>query len=140
MKLLEHRFVEFIPEALEKNVLYISFTYGTVSHLCACGCGREVVTPLTPTAWKLTFDGETITLSPSIGNWNYPCRSHYWIRNNQIYWIEDSSEHSTKKTVARDRKKKSPHHTGPSRRAQSSIDNKIKSDGFWARLRQRWSR
>jgi hypothetical protein len=49
-----------------------------------CGCGNEVVTPFSPTDWQFTFDGETITLSPSIGNWNFKCQSHYWITNSKI--------------------------------------------------------
>src|ERR1039458_6166357 len=86
---LSHKFVEFVPNVLEKGVLYVSITYGTASHLCCCGCGREVVTPITPTGWKLIFDGETVSLHPSIGNWNFPCRSHYWISNNRVEWAED---------------------------------------------------
>jgi hypothetical protein len=82
----EHRFVEFIPEALDEGVLYVSITYTTVLHRCACGCGREVVTPLSPTFWRMTFDGETISLYPSIGNWNFPCRSHYWIDRGRARW------------------------------------------------------
>ena len=89
---LSHKFVEFVPDVLEKGVLYVSMTYGTASHLCCCGCGREVVTPITPTGWKLIFDGETISLSPSIGNWNFPCRSHYWISNSCVEWEEDWSK------------------------------------------------
>ena len=46
---LGHEFVEGIPERLEEGVLYVSILYATAMHLCACGCGREVVTPLTPT-------------------------------------------------------------------------------------------
>ncbi|MET8893193.1 DUF6527 family protein [Streptomyces albogriseolus] len=57
-------------------------------HLCCCGCGNKVVTPLSPTNWSLTFDGDSISLSPSIGNWSYPCRSHYWIRANTAQWAE----------------------------------------------------
>lgn len=34
----------------------------------------------------MTFDGETITLYPSIGNWSFPCQSHYWITNNKVRW------------------------------------------------------
>jgi hypothetical protein len=44
------------------------------------------VTPLSPTDWKLTFDGETISLSPSIGNWSLKCQAHYWIERNQVRW------------------------------------------------------
>ncbi len=53
-------------------------------HSCCCGCGLEVVTPLTPTDWRLTFDGEAISLWPSVGNWNLPCRSHYVIQGNRV--------------------------------------------------------
>ena len=86
---LSHKFVEFIPEQLQEGVLYVSTTYATAVHLCFCGCGREVVTPLSPTDWKLIFDGETVSLSPSIGNWSFPCRSHYWIKDNFVQWCDD---------------------------------------------------
>ncbi|WP_281638156.1 DUF6527 family protein [Flavobacterium marginilacus] len=82
--MLQHKFVEFIPEKVEKGVLYISIEYCTAIHKCVCGCGNEVVTPLSPTDWKLTFNGKEVTLYPSIGNWNFECQSHYWIRNNKI--------------------------------------------------------
>lgn len=81
---LEHRFVEQLPERLEPSVLYICMEYATSAHSCCCGCGEEVVTPFTPTDWKMTFDGETVSLSPSIGNWNFTCRSHYFIRRGQV--------------------------------------------------------
>ena len=81
---LEHQFVEHLPDHLQEGILYISLKYATAGHCCACGCGKEVITPFSPTDWKMIFDGETITLSPSIGNWNFSCRSHYFIRHNQI--------------------------------------------------------
>ena len=79
-------FVEFVPEKLEDGTIYISKTYLTASHNCCCGCGHRVVTPLKPKpkGWRLTEDGDLITLSPSIGNWSFPCRSHYWIRRNRV--------------------------------------------------------
>jgi hypothetical protein len=89
---LQHEFVQFIPEELQERTLYISIRFATVSHLCACGCKNKVVTPLKPTDWKLTFDGKTISLHPSIGNWSFPCRSHYWIRNNRVQWAEQWSQ------------------------------------------------
>lgn len=80
-------FVEFIPRELDYGVLYISERYQTASHLCASGCGEKVVTPLSPADWRLHKDkGGLVTLHPSIGNWNLPCRSHYWIRKNRIQW------------------------------------------------------
>lgn len=81
---LEPRFVKGIPRDLEPGLLYVSMEYGTVVHSCCCGCGHEVVTPLTPTDWRITFDGETISLWPSVGNWNLPCRSHYVIKANRV--------------------------------------------------------
>lgn len=92
MKMLKHKFVEFVPEKIEEGVLYISMEYCTAVHKCFCGCGNEVVTPLSPTDWKLTFDGKTITLYPSIGNWNFECRSHYWIRNSTVEYADRWTE------------------------------------------------
>ncbi len=81
---LKHQFVKNLPDRLDPGVLYISIEYATVAHLCCCGCGVEVVTPLTPTDWNMTFDGETISLWPSVGNWNDACRSHYVVRRSKV--------------------------------------------------------
>lgn len=89
---LTHEFVEFVPEQLKERTLYVSIPYKTVAHLCCCGCGREVVTPLSPTDWKLTFDGVSISLHPSIGSWSLPCKSHYWIDRNRAKWAPQWSQ------------------------------------------------
>lgn len=83
---VRHQFVEFIPELLEEGIIYVSLRFGTVVHSCCCGCGCEVVTPLSPTDWSLVFDGVSISLKPSIGSWGLPCRSHYWVVRNRIRW------------------------------------------------------
>lgn len=83
---VEHQYVEYIPERLEPGILYISERFRTASHLCCCGCGLKVVTPLNPAKWNLTDHGSNVSLSPSIGNWGYPCRSHYLIVRNQVRW------------------------------------------------------
>jgi uncharacterized protein DUF6527 len=83
---LRPKFVRLIPEKLEERVLYISIAYSTAVHSCPCGCGTRVVTPIHPTEWSLTWNGEGATLHPSVGNWSSNCRSHYWIRENQIVW------------------------------------------------------
>jgi|JRYL01.1.fsa_nt_gb hypothetical protein len=88
---LRHSYVEYIPEKLEFGILYISRKYRTASHLCCCGCGLKVVTPLNPAKWHLTDHGQTVSLYPSIGNWSFPCRSHYWIDNGQIKWARAMS-------------------------------------------------
>lgn len=84
MKTLQHKFVVSAPDKLEPGYLYVSMEYCTALHLCACGCGNEVITPIAPDRWQLTFNGDGITLHPSIGNWLLPCKTHYWIKNNQI--------------------------------------------------------
>jgi len=81
---LEHRFIDRIPRSLEPGVLYISMEYATAAHSCACGCGQEVMTPITPTDWSLTFDGESVSLWPSIGNWQLACRSHYIVDQGRV--------------------------------------------------------
>jgi len=83
---LKHEFVEFIPDDLKEGTIYVSIRFATVSHKCCCGCGKRVVTPLRPTDWKLIFDGKTISLDPSIGNWGFECQSHYWIIRNRVKW------------------------------------------------------
>ena len=86
MMKLEHEFVEFIPKELEHGKLYISIRFKTALHLCACGCGIKTVTPLSPTDWKLIFNGKSVSLNPSIGNWQFPCGSHYWITKSKVIW------------------------------------------------------
>jgi len=95
-------FVEYIPKLLEPGVLYVSEKYRTASHLCACGCGEKVVTPLSPADWRLSMDGGKVSLHPSIGNWNYACKSHYWIRRNGISWAGGMSKGQIERVQARD--------------------------------------
>jgi|SRR5665213_1202860 len=81
-------FVDNIPplESMQPGVLYLSIKYCGASHRCACGCGLEVVTPLSRNGWTMHFDG-TVSLTPSIGNQQFPCRSHYIVRNNVVQWL-----------------------------------------------------
>ncbi|WP_374255803.1 DUF6527 family protein [Agromyces sp. C10] len=79
------QFVDSFPRQLEPGTLYVSARFSTASHSCACGCGREVVTPLSPSQWMLVLDGE-VSLRPSIGNWALPCQSHYVIDRGRIRW------------------------------------------------------
>lgn len=88
IKILETEFVEFMPTKINEGILYVSMQYSTAVHKCCCGCGNKVITPLSPTDWKLIYDGVSISLSPSIGNWNFECQSHYWIKSNKIEWSE----------------------------------------------------
>lgn len=90
---LRFEFVHLVPREPQPGTLYISVECATANHRCCCGCGLEVVTPIAPRGWSLTFDGETVSLDPSIGNWSFPCQSHYWIRRNRIEWAPRWSRH-----------------------------------------------
>ena len=100
---LEHRFVRHIPEKAEPGVLYISIEYATAVHSCCCGCGEEVVTPFTPTDWSMIYDGDSVTLRPSIGNWNMACRSHYLIIKNRVIEAKPWSKKQIEKEKKRDK-------------------------------------
>lgn len=77
---------EYIPKELETGFLYVSLEFGVACHLCPCGCGSKVVTPIGPTDWSFFEEKGEPTLYPSIGNWQFPCRSHYWIDKGLIKW------------------------------------------------------
>lgn len=99
-----HQIVEFIPERLEEGVLYVSHRYKTVVHKCACGCGEEVVTPLGPTDWSIQIENGTATLYPSIGNWSFACRSHYFMRKGSVIWAGQMSHQQIEHGRALDQK------------------------------------
>lgn len=84
---LKPQYVEFVPDPLERGILYVSLPYRVAIHLCACGCGVQTVTPLDPkTGWSLKAVGNEISLYPSIGNQQI-CGSHYWIKDSKIEWL-----------------------------------------------------
>jgi hypothetical protein len=90
---------------MEERVLYVSIPFATVMHLCCCGCGNQVVTPLSPADWELSFDGESISLAPAVGNGSFPCQSHYWIRNDRAEWAPKWSPQQIAAGRARDERR-----------------------------------
>ena len=101
---MKREFVHRVPAELEEGILYICLDCDVVVHKCACGCGEKVVLPLSPEHWKLTYDGE-VTLSPSIGNYQYECKSHYFIRNGTVVWVESFKEEFKSKKKRKKKKK-----------------------------------
>lgn len=102
----KHELVASLPEKLEGGFLYITHARDVAGHLCACGCRREVITPLSPTDWKLSIEGGAPTLKPSIGNWAFPCRSHYYIRGGEVLWAGSMSTKAIVQGRQRDRARK----------------------------------
>ena len=84
-------FVDTIPSELKEGVLYISKPCMVGVHLCACGCGEKTVTPFDDQyGWKLSIynsDKVIVTLRPSIGNYQIPCKSHYYITKSKVEWL-----------------------------------------------------
>lgn len=121
---INYAFVDAIPDALEERTIYVSIDFATAAHKCCCGCGHEVVTPLSPTDWKITHDGVSVSLSPSIGNWSFPCRSHYWIVRNEVRWAAQWTQEQIEAGRAADRRAKQgrrapkPERTEPPRTAE----------------------
>lgn len=103
MNTIRPEFVESAPITLSPGVLYISERFKTALHLCPCGCGEKVVTPLSPARWQLFRDESAVSLHPSIGNWDYACRSHYFIRRNRIVWCGELSPREIARVKERDR-------------------------------------
>jgi hypothetical protein len=84
--------VKYVPRDLSPGTLYVSEEYAVAAHLCACGCGDKVVTPLGPAEWTFSERNGRPTLRPSIGNWQLPCRSHYLITGGLIQWAGQWSD------------------------------------------------
>ena len=85
-------------EKLEDGVLYIvdhdEQKEQYIEFNCPCGCGNVVWIPYYKLgqqkeeypSWGFQEQNGKITLSPSILSSGFPCRSHYFIRENRIQW------------------------------------------------------
>ena len=81
--------VEFMPayELFEENVIYISDKFEVSIHRCLCGCGSKTVMPLGKGNWNYSIDNDKLTMSPSVGNYQMPCKSHYIITNGGANFV-----------------------------------------------------
>jgi hypothetical protein len=133
---LEHCFVDHIPEAIEPGVLYVSMNYATAAHQCCCGCGNEVITPIAPTDWSLIFDGESISLSPSIGSWTLPCSSHYFVDRGRAIEAPPWSERQAAAEQARDRRAKANYYAQAPNLATGLAEPAPTRAGVWQTIRR----
>lgn len=101
-----HEVVESIPEKLQTNTLYVTTDGDVAGHQCACGCGREVITPLSPSDWSVSVNQRGVSLCPSIGNWSFPCRSHYFIWDGAVEWAGDMSHKDIEQGRRKDKARK----------------------------------
>ena len=124
-------FVDEIPNVPEHGKLYLSCRYRAAVHLCACGCGAKISTPLHPTGWRLSYDGETVSLSPSVGNWSEKCKSHYVIRDSRIIWADRLPRDKILR-IREQRQRELEDYYGVERKPTAPPASHTK--GFWARL------
>lgn len=117
--------VRTMPAKLEPGVLYVSREFGTAAHLCACGCGSKIRTPLGPTEWSLRETKAGPTLYPSIGNWQKPCRSHYLIVEGTVEWAGGMSDAKILEGRAAEQKRREDYY------------ERLYPSGFWTQL---WGR
>ena len=145
--MLQHEFVEYIPDQLNEGTVYISVTFSIAAHNCCCGCGNQVITPLSPTDWQLTFDGKSVSLHPSIGNWGFPCQSHYWIKQNRVKWAPRWSRKQIEAGRLQDRRAKEKYYGETN--ASLSPSDKYRTppkeseeephQGFWNKAKSWWA-
>lgn len=141
--------VELAPRELEPGRLYISHKYGAAVHLCCCGCGEKVVTPISPAEWRVHVANGRVTLHPSVGNWSMSCRSHYVIRDSQVIWAPKFSQRQIEAVFERDHRDLRRLHrnaavasqpTAPSTQPQAPTPERADSPAWLARLKEIWSR
>ena len=147
-EVLNHEFVDFIPDVIKDGTIYVSIAYATATHKCCCGCGKEVVTPFSQTDWTLIFDGQTISLNPSVGSWSLKCKSHYWIKKNQVIWAEQWSEEEVKAGRRQDHLNKKDYFSSKQMASESNAKsqgteyvqhNSRMNNYFWSMLKRWWS-
>jgi len=74
---------------MEEGKVYISEKYHVSIHKCLCGCGAQTVLPIDPVhGWNLikSTSGK-ISFTPSVGNFQMSCRSHYIITDNVANFV-----------------------------------------------------
>lgn len=119
--------VESFPTPMEPGVLYVSLTYSTAGHICPCGCGREVVTKLSPARYRIIFDGE-VSLKPSVAATGLPCNSHYFITRGEVDWHAKLDREQMARAQAADRRAVEAHRV-PTPQPRTR---------WWSRLWGRW--
>jgi Family of unknown function (DUF6527) len=143
IRTLQPVFVDTIPKEIEAGKLYISRKYETAIHKCCCGCGQKVVTPFSPTGWQLFEEGDLVSLRPSIGNWSFPCQSHYWITRSKVEWSYQMTQEEIQAGRRSDRRMKERYYrTGNTKVLDTKVESVPSTEtsgkvGFWEKLK-RW--
>ena len=78
--------VNAAPKAMKPGVVYHDTDFEFAEMLCPCGCGHRI-TLLVPEGHRISVDGITPSISPSIAVCDAPCGSHFFIQNGEVDWL-----------------------------------------------------
>jgi hypothetical protein len=127
----ELRKVKYMPTTLEQGILYVAAEYKACAHLCACGCGSIVRTPLN--RWTLTETEDGPSLDPSIGSWEEQCQSHYWIEGGKVRWSDKWSREEVEAGRRKEQNRRDAHY-----KTMYQKDSKLRR--LWNRLKSQFGR
>jgi hypothetical protein len=120
--------VQYLPNVLQPGILYVSHEYSVAGHICPCGCGSKIITPLGVSEWSFEETDHLATLYPSIGNWQLPCKSHYWIRKGTIEWSYQFDDEQIEAVYRREEKDRI--------RRFENVEQNTGNLTLWARFRK----
>jgi Family of unknown function (DUF6527) len=89
---LEHGQHQRLPQGNEFLLMVgASGEIENVAYRCPCGCNHTVVLPVGPVpiqkkCWGLTQANGLLTITPSVDQIGYTCRSHYHIDAGKVRW------------------------------------------------------
>jgi hypothetical protein len=92
------------PANLEPDAVYVNEDFELASLLCPCGCAHKI-TLLYPDGHTVDNDGGYATVSPSIGVWDAPCRSHFYITRGHVDWCPSWSDERIQVSMAAQRQR-----------------------------------
>jgi Family of unknown function (DUF6527) len=82
--------VDRIPDILRDGVVYHTEEFELAGLLYACGCGHRVIL-LVPDSHQVWDQNGLATVRPSIGVFDAPCKSHYFITAGVVEWLPAST-------------------------------------------------
>jgi hypothetical protein len=85
--------VDRTPATLVDGVVYHNEDFELAALSCACGCGHRI-TLLVPDSHQVFDHGGFATVRPSIGVFDAPCLSHFFVTAGDVEWLDAFSQPS----------------------------------------------
>lgn len=87
----------------------------------------------------MAYNGETVSLHPSIGNWQLKCRSHYVIDRGRVIEAEPWTRSQVSAQQARDKRAKAAYFAAPVDQAEADAPVSLPANearGVWVWLKR----